>query len=102
MLQRIIGALFSTSRVHKGAGLPSKIRCVLARRVASQVAALLLVAPGSPASSPPEVRPGVRDKRFPGPGFTSRFYGERTIPNLSYLVVFTPLSKRTYERGVVP
>ena len=66
MLQRIIGALFSTSRVHKGAGLRAKIRCVLARRVASQVAALLLVAPGSPASSPPEVRPGVtNDSRDP-------------------------------------
>ena len=66
MLQRIIGALFSTSRVHKGAGLRAKIRCVLARRVASQVAALLLVAPGSPAlvrPGCPQTTPGTPEKR---------------------------------------
>ena len=63
MLQRIIGALFSTSRVPKGAGFVPKYAAVLARRVASQIAALLLVAHGSPAAGPP----GRVRKPLPGP-----------------------------------
>ena len=63
MLQRIIGALFSTSRVLKGAWLVPKYATVLARRVASQIAVLLLVAHGSPAASPPGL--SANDSRDP-------------------------------------
>ena len=63
MLQRIIGALFSAPHVPNGAQFEPKYAAVLARRVASQIAALLLVAHGSPAAGPP----GRVRKRLPGP-----------------------------------
>ena len=67
MLQRIIGALFSTSRVLKGAGFVPKYAAVLARRVASQVAAPLLVAHGFSGSRSaracPQTTPGTPEKR---------------------------------------
>ena len=66
MLQRIIGALFSTSRVLKGAGFVPKYAAVLARRVASQVAAPLLVAHGFSGSRSaracPQTTPGTPEK----------------------------------------